>query len=236
MQGILESFNQPNHMKTFTKLLSLALLVLPLSVGATSLYGNTDVSVTTTVDPDVTVGAEAGAQGSAGSGAAGANTIVDVEVVADTDATAEANAGSDANMSAEFKAFAATVKSDNERVEDVTVNGDGSVDVAYRHDGKFLGFIPMKVTSHTVVKNNADGTVSVAVKMPWWSFLVTGVSKVKSDIETSLQANAAVKVDAAVAASDETRVKLVNAIISSLNAEAAASATAEADASASAGY
>lgn len=224
-------------MKSLIKVLSLVLLVLPFAAGA-SLYGNTDVTVTAGTGAAATVDADASVQGSAGTGSGSmeTGTAADVTAGVNTGEVTEVDAESDATMSAEFAAFASSVKANNEDVEEVKVEGDGSINVAYRHDGKLLGFIPVKVTSHTVVKNNADGTVSATVKLPWWSFLVAGVSKVKSNIETSLQANASLQADAAVAASDEVRTRLVNAIVSSLKTEAAASATAKADASASTGY
>jgi len=205
-------------MKTAIKLLPIALLVLPLSVGAASLYGNTEVmansgsGVSAGVDVDVHV--------------KGSDDIND-DVKGDTkveisDDTKESSVEDD--MDAEFKSFSDDVESKNENVEAVEANEDGSVEVAYHHQARFLGFIPMKVTSHTTVKSDADGNVTVTVTLPWWSFLVGGVSKVESDIETSLRANAQIKAGASATVSNETRAQIVNAIIASLNAEVAAKA------------
>ncbi len=213
----------------------VALLVLPLSVGAASLYGNTDVTVTADTNAAASVSADVDAQGSAGAGNDSAQNDAVVNVNVDASGN-QVQASNDANMSAEFKLFTDDVKVKNERVEAVAVNGDGSVDVAYRHDAKFLGFIPMKLTSHTIVKTDADGNVSVAVKLPWWSFLVGGVSKVKADVEASLKANAEVKAEAGVAVSDEMRARIINAVVSSLNAEAQASVDAQAQTSTQASY
>lgn len=218
-------------MKTFAKVLSLALIALPFSAGAASVYSDTSVGVNVGTKASTSVDVSAGASGSAGSGSQGStgNTVVDVNV----DASGNQNGTSgDASMSSEFKLFTDGVKANNSNVEAVAVKQDGSVDVAYHHNGRFLGFIPMKVTSHTIVKSDANGNVTVSVKMPWWSFLVGGVSKVKSDIEASLQTNAEIKAEAAVSASDEARAKIVNAVVSSLNAEASASAEASTKASA----
>lgn len=207
-------------MKTAIKLLPIALLVLPLSVGASSLYGNTEVmansgsGVSAGVDVDVHV---------KGSDDIDDDVKGDIKVEISDD-TKELSTKDD--MSAEFKLFAEDVEEENESVEAVEVNGDGSVEVAYRHEARFLGFIPMKVTSHTKVKSDADGNVSVTVTLPWWSFLVGGVSKVEKEIETSLKANAGAQV------SNETRAQIVKAIVASLNAEAVASAQAEASAKA----
>lgn len=212
-------------MKTAIKLLPIALLVLPLSVGASSLYGNTEVmansgsGVSAGVDVDVHV--------------KGSDDIDDVKgdiKVEISDDTKELSTKDD--MSAEFKLFAEDVEEENESVEAVEVNGDGSVEVAYRHEARFLGFIPMKITSHTKVKSDADGNVSVTVTLPWWSFLVGGVSKVEKEIETSLKANAEIKANAGAQVSNETRAQIVKAIVASLNAEAVASAQAEASAKA----
>lgn len=213
-------------MKTAIKLLPIALLVLPLSVGASSLYGNTEVmansgsGVSAGVDVDVHV---------KGSDDIDDDVKGDIKVEISDD-TKELSTKDD--MSAEFKLFAEDVEEENESVEAVEVNGDGSVEVAYRHEARFLGFIPMKVTSHTKVKSDADGNISVTVKLPWWSFLVGGVSKVEKEIETSLQANAQIKANAGAQVSNETRAQIVKAIVASLNAEAVASAQAEASAKA----
>ncbi|TSD06293.1 MAG: hypothetical protein Greene07147_152 [Parcubacteria group bacterium Greene0714_7] len=195
-------------MKTAIKLLPIALLVLPLSVGAASLYGNTEVMVTS--GSDISVGADVDLKGS---------DDINDDVKGDTkveisDDTKELSVEDDA--SAEFKLFADDVEAKNENVEAVEVNGDGSVEVAYQHQARFLGFIPMKVTSHTKVKSDADGNVTVTVKLPWWSF----------------QANAEIKANAGAQVSNETRAQIVNAIIASLNAEATASAQVEASAKA----
>ena len=217
-------------MKAAIKLLPIALLVLPLSVGAASLYGNSEVMVTS--GTGVSTGVNAGVQvtGSAGAQTGSAQTgTVDVKVDASGN---QVQTSADTTVDAQFKLFADDVEAKNESVEAVEVNGDGSVEVAYRHEARFLGFIPMKVTSRTIVKSDADGNVSVTVKLPWWSFLVGGVSKVESDIETSLKANAQIKAGAGATVSNETRAQLVNAIVASLNAEAAASAQAEASAKA----
>jgi len=218
-----------SHMKTAIKLLPIALFVLPLSVGAASLYGNTEVMVNS--GSGVSVGADVDVTGSAGNqtGSAKTDTAVDVTVDASGNQVQTSN---DANVSAQFKLFADDIEAQNENVEAVEANGDGSVEVAYRHEARFLGFIPMKVTSHTTVKSDADGNVSVTVRLPWWSFLVGGVSKVENDIETSLKANAQIKAGAGAQVSNETRAQIVNAIVASLNAEAAATAQAEASAKA----
>ncbi|MES2014702.1 MAG: hypothetical protein V4437_02715, partial [Patescibacteria group bacterium] len=123
-------------MKIFTKVVPVALLVLPLSVGAASLYGDTSVQVTADTGTSVSAGADVNAQGSAGTGSTDTGTVVNVNV--DT-AGNQMQASGDATMSAEFKLFADGVKAKNERVEAVTVNGDGDVDVAYRHNGRLFG-------------------------------------------------------------------------------------------------
>lgn len=218
-------------MKTAIKLLPIALLVLPLSVGAASLYGNTEVMANSGSGVSVDVGVRGDVKSSTGieTDSEKNETIANVKVDVSDDQEERSDG---ANVSAQFKLFADDVEAKNANVEAVEVNGDGSVEVAYRHEARFLGFIPMKVTSHTTVKSDADGNVSVTVKLPWWSFLVGGVSKVESDIETSLQANAQIKAGAGAQVSNETRAQMVNAIVASLNAEATATAQAEASAKA----
>ncbi|TAK58601.1 hypothetical protein EPO14_02045 [Patescibacteria group bacterium] len=208
-------------MKTAIKLLPIALLVLPLSVGAASLYGNTEVMANSGSGVSVDVGVRGDVKSSTGieTDSEKNETIANVKV--DVSDDQEEMSG---DVDTEFKSFSDDVESKNENVEAVEANEDGSVEVAYQHKVRFLGFIPMKITSHTKVKSDADGNVTVTVKLPWWSFLVGGVSKVENDIETSLKANAQIKAGAGAQVSNETRAQIVNAIIASLNAEASAKA------------
>jgi hypothetical protein len=223
-------------MKTFTKLVPLALLVLPFGAFAASLYGGTAVNITTGTGVSATVDANVytGGNASSSSGNTDSHTTAGVDVNVGGNGNTTVQSTADIAASAEFKAVADSAKASDERVQAVDLNNEGAVDVAYRHDGKLFGFLPIKVTSHTLVKAQNDGTVSVQVKLPWWSFLVSGVSKVRSDLEASLQANAEVKADAMAEASASSRARLAQAIVASLMAYANGSADANASAGANA--
>ncbi|MDO8523911.1 MAG: hypothetical protein Q7R74_01630, partial [bacterium] len=163
-------------MKIFAKLVPLGLLLLPLSVGAVSIYGDTSVQVNTTVGATTTV--ETGVSGSA---RVETPSGVNVDVNRSGDDGVEVTIENKSIGDPDFDLLVSTIKTENERVVAVDVDADGAVDVAYKHQGRLFGFIPVTVTSHTTITATTDGTVTAKVRLPWWSFFVSGVSKIKTD-------------------------------------------------------
>ena len=218
-------------MRLFAKVLTLALVVVPFSASAVSLYGTTDVKVDTSAGAKTDAGAsvKGDAGGSSGNdvevkddGAAG----VQVQVGGNTDTNATTNAEASITGDPDFDLFAKSVTTSNAEVSAVDLDADGKVDVAYKHKGWLFGFIPVMLTSHTTVTAESDGTAKAHVSLPWWSFLVSGVSQVKSDTEAALDADVDVKANASVQTSTNARVKLVEVMVSSLaKADAAAKAS-----------
>lgn len=215
-------------MKTLASTVLAALfIILPFSASAL------------TVDYGSSAGGSTGSDGTAASGVmqvktdVGGDTRVDTKIEAEVEtetskgmtstARSETMIGVDKETSptedgddADFSVFAESVKKTHEQVADIDVDADGAVDVAFKHEGWFLGFIPVTVTSHTTVEAASDGSAKAHVRLPWWSFLVSGVKTAQSEAEASLNANADVKADASTQTTMASRVKLVDVMVSSL--------------------
>ncbi|MDB5264684.1 MAG: Cell wall surface anchor family protein [Parcubacteria group bacterium] len=79
-----------------------------------------------------------------------------------------------------------SVMHDDDHINSVGVGEDNSVDMDYKTEGRFLGFIPMLMHAKTHV--NADGTVSISY--PWYRFLVSmsNDDELRADIEARVAA------------------------------------------------
>lgn len=214
-------------MNMLTKIVAAALFALPLSAGAAILNTATNVDATVEVkgSSDSSMNSSARSNGST-------NTGVQIHVEAKPVTYTASTTGTEASVTndADFSLFVKTVKTQDPRVSSIGTSSDGTVNVAYKHDAKLFGFIPVEVTSYTSVNGNGD----VSVTMSWWSFLVSGASKIRSDVEALVKGNADVKANAIANASAQSKARLTEAIISSLDAHAAASV--ETNASAGAAY
>ncbi len=201
-------------------ILGMALLIIPFSAQAL------------TVDVGTGVNAVVGSSTSGGASVTGdVKANVNVQSSDDQDAMVQIQVGSDTSSSAgveitgdpDFDMYAESVSSTHANVSGVEVGTEGEVEVAYKHRGWLFGFIPVTVTSHTTVEapQNGTGTVEATVALPWWSFLVSGVSSIKASTETELVTNAEVKSEASLGARAEAsaaaRVKLAEAIIASIS-------------------
>ena len=207
-------------MKKISQVLAVAIALLPLSAGAVYLNTNADVQVG--AGSDTGVKATTNVDATTGGTKTNGTTDVNVQVGADTNATTHTEITGDPD----FDLFAKSVTSAHAEVSAVDLDSDGAVDVAYKHKGWFFGFIPVTVTSHTKVMTAVDGSAKAVVSLPWWSFFVSGVSEARSDAETRLNADATVMANASLQTDAAARVKLVDAMVTSLvQADAAVKAS-----------
>ncbi len=227
-------------MKTIAKILPIFLVLIPFSADAESMYD---------VKPEVKVEAGAGvsgsSQGSGGSSSGSTQTgttvkvedglhtedsirldgsrssddgVMEVEVEIEHGVEVETETHGDPD----FDLFVQTVKEGDENVVAADADGDDAVEVEYEHEARLFGFIPVTLMSKTSVKTEGGGMPVVKVSLPWWSFLVSGSSELKSSIETSLSANAELSADATAPRDSSSgmstgrRVKLVEVMVSSL--------------------
>lgn len=92
------------------------------------------------------------------------------------------------------------------------LSGEERVDVAYYHDGRLFGFIPMKVKSHTVISTNDEGQVIVQTTLPWWSMFVSGTNGVAADVDARLAASGSVASDMKLGGSAPAKARILEAV------------------------
>lgn len=233
-----------------------AVAFAPAAVGAqmtTSVTGEVtgavdvaveDVDASTDVHLDVEVEGEVHEHESEGSGDAHGEVHAHeedhaMEHTADTGVSLEINAAgvtvvsaSQVETEADLAVFSANVAVNNDAVSDVRIDSEENtelvVSVSYEHEGEFLGFIPVTVTSTTVVDARADvSEIEVRSQLPWWSFLVTGVSHTQAELESQIRSNAVVQANASVNASAQAQAEIAEAVIAEVAAHAGAHASVE---------
>ena len=193
--------------KIITHVVAGFLVLVPLSAAALTVdvdaaRGAKGGSMDSSVGSDVVVGTKADVK---------TDAMVKIDMDSDDDGAMEATITGDPD----FDLYVKSVTSAEAQVSEVDVDEDGAVEVAYEHEGKLFGFIPVMVTSRTSVTAESNGQARVHARLPWWSFLVSGISGVQSGVETSLNAKEVIKTGSAKA-SASIRIKLAEAIVSSL--------------------
>ncbi len=202
-------------MKFLAKLLPVALVLLPLSAGAVSIYGDasTDVNAGSNVSgsahTNTTV--QVGGSGPVNSQKPDDNSGAQIDVTVGANGTTTVLTTPNGHE-VDFDSSVKTIKDNDDRVAAADVDGDGAVEVEFKHHAHLFGFIPVILNSHTTV--SSDGVVKVS--LPWWSFLVSDASDIRAGIESSLNANAEVEANASANADSSSRVKLVEVMVSSL--------------------
>lgn len=129
----------------------------------------------------------------------------------------------------DLEIFSENIARRDSNVSDINVRSNDKeieVVVAYKHRGKFLGFIPVRVRSSTDVAVKADEKIEVESRLSWWSFLVANKDYNKSELESQIKNNANIKANAKVDATAAGKANIIEAIIAEINANAAASAEA----------
>lgn len=144
-----------------------------IDVGANVGTGNAAVDVSTDVratssvaDTDTATGTDAEADTRTSLDTAGTlNFTLDRKSMEGTEySVSEAEA---VQTAAGLESYAATSIRDDERLESVHLE-DGTLEMTYRMDARFLGFIPGSMDVRATV--TADGTVDV--RYPWYAFLM----------------------------------------------------------------
>ncbi len=206
-------------MKIFAIATFVSVFVFPLYADAKGEVG-VDINVETSVEGSTSgLGAEVELKNET---EVNGETVLELNVDGGTDVSVQGDISGDPD----FDLFVETVKGEDESVRTVDVDSDGDVEVAYEHEGKFLGLFSVTYTSKTRVETDANGDAVVKVMMPWWSFLVSGSGDVKSEIESTVESDARVAANAEADVSMDSRVKLVEVLVSSVaKADAAVKAS-----------
>jgi|CXWL01.1.fsa_nt_gi hypothetical protein len=225
-------------MKTIAKLLPILLIVLPFSAGATSMYDDSSAEVKVNVGAGVSGSSQGSGGSSSGSTQTGTTKVEDSAHTEDSirlDGTRSSDDGSievevehgvevenEIHGDPDFDLFVQTVKEGDKNVVAADADGDDAVEVEYKHQAHLFGFIPVTLNSKTRLASSPGGGMPVVkVSLPWWSFLVSDASDIRSSIEASLSANAELQADAATRESSSgmstgRRSKLVEVMVSSL--------------------
>ena len=138
---------------------------------------------------------------------------------------------SQVNSESDLEVFSANASIKESSVSRVDIDSDDNneetdVKVVYRHEGKFLGFIPVTIKSTTTVAAEADNETTVRSKMAWWGFLVTGTNYSRADMESRVRNNTTVQANAKANASAQAKASVAEAVIAELEAYAQANASA----------
>lgn len=191
-----------------------------------SAKSDTETGVGVTVKSTARTGTSSNSSGTASSTAQG-----------NSDASLKVNASGIAVMSstqvdsqADLEVFSSNVSAKNKAVARVEIRSenteDAKVEVVYKHKGRFLWFIPVTITSTTVVQARDNGEADVNSRLSWWSFLVAGEDYDKATLESSIRNSATVRANASVDASAQAKARIAEAVITELQANAAAQVSA----------
>jgi hypothetical protein len=126
----------------------------------------------------------------------------------------------------DLKTYTSEVQTSEENVSEIDTDSSDSVSVSWENDADLFGFIPVKIDSKTTVSAEADNTIKVVTKLPWWSMFVTGVNAstwAQSDMK--LQESSEVKENMSPKANAAAKAHVVHAVVSRLSAETKANAS-----------
>ena len=146
----------------------------------TGVDASTDVRASSTEDragSDMSAATGTDAQPNGSAGVAGTlGFSLNKRAMSDDTEYSVTDAGA-VQTAAGLESYAATSMRDDERLESVRLE-DGTLEMTYRVDARFLGFIPGSMDVRATV--TADGTVDV--RYPWYAFLMRA-SESRADLE-----------------------------------------------------
>ncbi len=166
--------------------------------------GTTGTGVNTTVTGTTSTGSTVNSNGSMET-----FTITRSDITGDTSVTYNP---SDVTSAANFQAYARSLVASDENVTKIESNAD-SVSVWYKEPAKFLGIVPIMITTEARV--NVDG--SVVIDHPWWYNIFVrdeNADDLKASVNTT--AGAIVRSENSTTFSSATQARLVNAIHASM--------------------
>jgi hypothetical protein len=158
---------------------------------------------------------------------ASSNSIVGASVNAPITTSANVNVDSGKSSSTSdstaVDSSIQAVLNSNSNVSKVETS-DNSVSVWYKESGKFLGFIPVTIST----KASADASGKAKISHPWYDFLTVTDD---SAAQTQLQSKVAGQASANGQLSDSAKVSLINTIHSAIQVWMSSSASTNASAS-----
>jgi hypothetical protein len=171
---------------------------------------NTTNGASAGASADDSVGAAADVSAAASSSAAEGLVVTRADVAGEAPAPVEP---ASVVTSSDLDAYARAVIRSDDNISKVGASAD-EVSVWYKEHGKFLGLIPVAVTTRATI--HADGTVSI--DRPWYDFLTVSQNddKIKADIEAT--AGTIARAEGQAEFSTNTQARLVNALRSVMKA------------------
>ena len=198
----------------------IPLLLIPMvssAVVGVSLEGEVDVGITS--DNSTSSDASLDSNANAGVDVSGNTSGGRLEIMSSTQISSEAD----------LEAFATNIASEDSEVASVDTDSgsedESKVSVAYRHRGKFLGFIPVTYKSFTTVTAKADAEVDVSSRASWWTFLVVKEDYSEAELESQIRNSATVQANATAQADARAKARIAEAVIAELEAHTSAQAS-----------
>lgn len=178
-------------------------LVAPAYASAASLTGEARGSlIAQGMDVGVDIDVGAGATGTPSQGSAGDDAVIGVSPMRVLDVSTDAD----------LDRYETSLRGEDQYFVDATMEAQGKVEVAYYHDGRLFGIIPVKVKSHTEVSTNDEGQVVVVTRLPWWSAFVTGTGTVASSVDEDLAASGTLATDLKLEGNAAAKARILEAV------------------------
>ncbi len=201
------------------------------SVGVTVGGGSSSSSANGNVNANMNVGVKAGANSSSSAmtdemsesnatsgnitvgGTADVNANGSISINGDdarllSDSSVAPIAAANVSSDTDLKTYAQVVARGDTSVKNVDVKGN-DVSVTYERPARLFGFLPVNIKETAHVTVDANGKANVNVDKSWWSFLASDdlqSDQVTSDINASLNANAAVSANGSLTASQKAMI------------------------------
>lgn len=134
------------------------------------------------------------------------------------------------NSSFDLEVFSENITARNEDVAKVEVSeednaGEPEVVVVYKQHGKLLGIIPVTIKSKTEVSKEEGKELSVESRLSWWSFLVAKKNYDRKELKSQIENNVVIKENLEIGASATTKARIVEEVVSEIEAHAKAQAS-----------
>lgn len=195
------------HLRKALAVLSLLAFVLPASAAAASLTANASggVILAQGLDTSIDIGLEVdGGTSTPSEGSAGDDATITTDALFMTSV--------DVASDEDLERYETSMQGSDSYFAEANFASESEYDIAYYHDGRLFGFIPMKVKSHTKISTNDEGQVIVQTRLPWWNMFVTGTSDVAADVDSRLAASGSVANDMKLGGSAAAKARILEAV------------------------
>lgn len=124
------------------------------------------------------------------------------------------------SLDTDLKNYENSILLKEDAVAKINTTSQKEISVEWKHEGKLFGFIPVTVTSKTIVVATETDDAKVTTDMPWWSIFVTGINNRSDEIDVKLEESNAIKAYTSTQASTQIRAQALYEIIKELSVDA----------------